>query len=81
MFPARDFMLRLAPELVLCVAGHAAHAGRAFSSPPRGGGVLVTMATVGAGLAFAQYPVLPTRGPAAFSPGLLRVDGFSVFFT
>jgi NADH-quinone oxidoreductase subunit N len=78
MFSMRDDLLRIAPELVLCLTGillmliepFLVHARRA---------VLVSLAGGGAGLALLAtlYPAL--HQGSAFS-GLLRIDRFSVFF-
>ena len=57
MFPPRDDMFRLAPELVLCVAGMLLMLVEPFLTSARRG-VLVTLATLGAGLSLAAiyYP-------------------------
>ena len=77
MFPARDDLLRLAPEFVLCISGMVLMLVEPFLTRGRRG-VLTSLATLGAGLAFGAIYYPATRPGAAFS-GLLQVDGFSVF--
>src|SRR5580704_17557301 len=77
MFPARDDLLRLAPELALCVSGMVLMLVEPFLTRSRRG-VLVTLATAGAAIALAATYYPATRPGSAFS-GLLQVDGFSVF--
>lgn len=77
MFPARDDLLRLAPEFVLCISGMVLMLVEPFLTRGRRG-VLASLATLGAGLAFGAIYYPATRPGAAFS-GLLQVDGFSVF--
>ena len=77
MFPARDDLLRLAPELVLCFSGIVLMLVEPFLTRARRA-VLVTLATLGAGVALAATYYPATRPGPAFS-GLLQVDGFSVF--
>src|SRR5665213_1295828 len=77
MFPARDDLLRLAPELVLCFLGIVLMLVEPFLTRARRA-VLVTLATLGAGVALAATYYPATRPGPAFS-GLLQVDGFSVF--
>jgi NADH-quinone oxidoreductase subunit N len=77
MFPARDDLLRLAPELALCVSGIVLMLVEPFLTRARRS-VLVTLATAGAAIALAATYYPATRPGAAFS-GLLQVDGFSVF--
>ena len=77
MFPSYDDVLRLAPEIVLCVGGILLMLVEPFLSRARRA-VLVFLAALGAGgsLVATIYPA--THPGAAFS-GLLRVDAFSVF--
>jgi NADH-quinone oxidoreductase subunit N len=77
MFPARDDLLRVAPELVLCVSGIVLMLVEPFLTHARRN-VLVILATLGAGAALAATYYPATRPGSAFS-GLLQVDGFSVF--
>ncbi len=77
MFPARDDLLRLAPEFVLCISGMLLMLVEPFVTRARRG-VLASLATLGAGLALGAIYYPATRPGAAFS-GLLQVDGFSVF--
>src|SRR6202166_3140160 len=77
MFPARDDLLRLAPEFVLCFSGMVLMLVEPFLTRGRRS-VLASLATLGAGLAFGAIYYPATRPGAAFS-GLLQVDGFSVF--
>src|SRR3990172_1847030 len=77
MFPGREDLLRLAPELVLCLTGILLMLLEPFLSHARRA-TLVSVAGGGAGLALAAtlFPAL-LPGPA-FS-GLLRLDSFSIF--
>src|SRR3990172_3815890 len=77
MFPGREDVLRVAPELVLCLSGILLMLLEPFLRRARRA-ILVSVAGCGAGLALIAtlYPALHP-GPA-FS-GLLRLDGFSVF--
>src|SRR5579862_2042357 len=77
MFPPRDDVLRLAPEIVLCVAGIVLMLVEPFLRRARRA-VFVSLATLGAAgsLVATIYPA--TRPGSAFS-GLLRIDGASVF--
>ena len=77
MFPARDDLLRLAPEFVLCISGMVLMLVEPFLTRGRRG-VLASLATLGTGLAFGAIYYPATRPGPAFS-GLLQVDGFSVF--
>jgi NADH-quinone oxidoreductase subunit N len=77
MFPARDDLLRLAPEFVLCISGMVLMLVEPFLTRGRRS-VLASLAALGAGLAFGAIYYPATRPGAAFS-GLLQVDGFSVF--
>ena len=77
MFPARDDLLRLAPEFVLCISGIVLMLVEPFLTRGRRS-VLASLAALGAGLAFGAIYYPATRPGAAFS-GLLQVDGFSVF--
>jgi NADH-quinone oxidoreductase subunit N len=78
MFPAREDFLRLLPELVLCATGIVVMVIEPFLTQDRRAR-LVTLSASGAGLALVAtlYPAL--HQGTAFS-GLLRIDGFSVFF-
>ena len=77
MFPARDDLLRLAPEFVLCISGMVLMLVEPFLTRARRS-VLVSLAGLGAGLALGAIYYPATRPGAAFA-GLLQVDGFSVF--
>jgi NADH-quinone oxidoreductase subunit N len=78
MFPMRDDLLRIAPELVLCLTGILLMVIEPFLTQARRA-VLVSLAGIGAGLALLAtlYPAL--HQGVAFS-GLLCIDRFSVFF-
>jgi NADH-quinone oxidoreductase subunit N len=78
MFPPGADFLRLAPELVLCLTGILVMLIEPFLGQGRRT-VLVWLPGGGAGLALLAtlYPAL--HQGSAFS-GLLRIDGFSVFF-
>ena len=77
MFPGREDVLRLAPELVLCLTGIVLMLLEPFLSRARRA-TLVSVAGGGAGLALAAtlYPALHP-GPAF--GGLLQLDSFSTF--
>ncbi len=77
MFPAHDDILRLAPEIVLCVTGMVLMLIEPFLTSARKG-VLATVAALGAALALAATAYPATRQGTAFS-GLLRIDTYSVF--
>src|SRR3984957_10864419 len=77
MFPPRDDLLRLAPELVLCFSGMVLMLIEPFLVRGRRE-VLVTLATIGAAVALLATYYPATRPGSAFS-GLLQVDSFSVF--
>ena len=77
MFPPREDILRVAPELVLCVSGMVLMLVEPFLGQARRG-TLLFLATTGAALALAANVLSATHQGAAFS-GLLDVDSFSVF--
>jgi NADH-quinone oxidoreductase subunit N len=77
MFPPRDDVLRLAPEIVLCVAGIVLMLVEPFLKRARRA-VLLSLATLGAAASLAATIYPATRPGSAFS-GLLRIDGASVF--
>jgi NADH-quinone oxidoreductase subunit N len=77
MFPPRGDLLRLAPELVLCVSGILLMLVEPFLTPARRT-VLPALAALGAALALAAT-ILPATHPGMAFSGLLRVDSFSVF--
>ena len=77
MFPARDDIFRLAPELVLCTTGILLMLIEPFLTQARKA-VLATLATLGAALALAAT-VYPAMRPGMAFSGLLRIDGYSVF--
>ena len=77
MFPAREDLLRVAPELVLCGFGILLMVIEPFLENARRS-VLLFLATLGAALALAAT-VLPATHPGTAFAGLLDVDGFSVF--
>jgi NADH-quinone oxidoreductase subunit N len=77
MFPAREDLLRVAPELVLCISGILLMLLEPFLSRTRRT-TLVSVAGCGAGLALAAT-LYPAFHPGPAFSGLLRLDGFSVF--
>ncbi len=77
MFPAHDDLLRIAPEVVLCVSGVILMLLEPFLTAARRA-VFLTVATLGAAGALAAIFYPATRPGTAFS-GLLLVDRFSVF--
>jgi NADH-quinone oxidoreductase subunit N len=77
MFPARDDLLRVAPEAILCLSGIVLMLVEPFLTRARRP-VLVGLATAGATLALLAIVLPATHLGAAFS-GLLLVDGFAVF--
>ena len=78
MFPVREDLLRLTPELLLCMTGILLMVIEPFLTQGRRV-LLVSLAGGGAGLALLAtvYPAL--HQGEAFS-GLLRIDRFSIFF-
>ncbi len=70
MFPAREDILRLAPELVLCLSGILLMLIEPFLTRARRA-VLVTVAALGAALALICHDLPAMRPGTAFS-GLLR---------
>ena len=72
MFPARDDIFRLAPEIVLCTTGILLMLIEPFLTHSRKG-VLATLAALGAALALAATIYPATRPGLAFS-GLLWID-------
>ena len=77
MFPQREDLLRLAPELVLCASGILLMLVEPFLGRARRG-ILLFLATSGAALALAATLLPATHEGTAFS-GLLNIDGLSVF--
>ncbi len=77
MVPAREDLLRLAPELVLCASGILLMLVEPFLGRARRG-ILLFLATAGAALALAAT-LLPAAHPGTAFSGLLHIDGFSVF--
>jgi NADH-quinone oxidoreductase subunit N len=77
MPPMREDLLRIAPELVLCLTGILVMVIEPFLKRSRR--VLAWMAGGGAGLALAATVFPALHQGAAFS-GLLRIDPFSIFF-
>jgi NADH-quinone oxidoreductase subunit N len=77
MFPLREDILRLAPELVLTITGILLMLVEPFLTRARRA-VLVTLATSGTVLALVAT-IYPATHPASAFSGLLRVDAFSVF--
>jgi NADH:ubiquinone oxidoreductase subunit 5 (subunit L)/multisubunit Na+/H+ antiporter MnhA subunit len=78
MFPAREDLLRVAPELVLCLTGILLMVIEPFLGRARRT-MLVSLAGGGAGLALAAI-LYPALHPGSAFGGLLRLDGFSIFF-
>ncbi len=77
MFAAREDLLRIAPELVLCGFGILLMLIEPFLGKERRG-VLLFLATVGAAGSLVAT-ILPATHPGPAFGGLLNVDGFSVF--
>jgi NADH-quinone oxidoreductase subunit N len=77
MFPPREDLFRLAPELVLCVSGIVLMLVEPFLGRARRG-ILLFLATSGAAMALAAALLPATHQGTAFS-GLLSIDGLSVF--
>jgi NADH-quinone oxidoreductase subunit N len=77
MFPPREDLLRLAPELVLCASGILLMLVEPFLGRERRS-ILLFLATTGATLALAAAIFPATHQGTAFS-GLLSIDGLSVF--
>ena len=78
MFPVREDLLRLAPELVLCLTGILLMVIEPFLSAARRA-ALVSAGRGGAGLALAAT-LFPALYPGPAFSGLLRIDRFSIFF-
>jgi len=77
MLPVRDDLLRIAPEVVLCLTGIILMLIEPFLTSARRA-VFLTISTFGAALALAAIYYPATRLGPAFS-GLLLVDRYSVF--
>src|SRR5207253_4558351 len=77
MFPPRQDVLRLMPEIILSLSGILLMLIEPFLSGARRT-LIVTLAVLGSGLALVSTIYPGTLPGAAFS-GLLRIDGFSVF--
>src|SRR3984885_7509777 len=77
MFPPREDLLRLAPEIVLCGFGILLMLAEPFLGRARRG-TLLFLATTGAALALVATILPATHQGTAFS-GLLSIDGLSVF--
>jgi NADH-quinone oxidoreductase subunit N len=77
MFPPREDVLRLLPELILCAAGIVLMLAEPFVTSMRRG-VFQTLATIGAAAALGAT-IYPARHSGVAFSGLLRIDGFSVF--
>ncbi|HYT08003.1 MAG TPA: hypothetical protein VEL77_10165, partial [Rugosimonospora sp.] len=77
MFPPREDVLRLMPEIILCFSGILLMLVEPFLTRARRT-VLVTLAALGTGLALVST-IYPAMLPGTAFSGLLRIDGFSVF--
>src|SRR5689334_3751324 len=77
MFPAHDDLLRIAPEVILCVSGIVLMFIEPILTRARRA-VFLTIGTLGAALSLAATFYPATRMGPAFS-GLLLIDRFSVF--
>src|SRR6266699_99666 len=77
MFPPREDVLRLMPEIILCFSGILLMLVEPFLTRARRT-VLVTLAALGSGLALVST-IYPAMLPGTAFSGLLRIDGFSVF--
>src|SRR5437899_3625005 len=77
MFPPREDVLRLMPEIILCFSGILLMLVEPFLRRARRN-VLVTLAALGSGLALVST-IYPAILPGTAFSGLLRIDGFSVF--
>src|SRR5260370_14136311 len=77
MFPPREDVLRLMPEIILCLSGILLMLVEPFLMHARRN-VLVTLAALGSALALV-LTIYPATLPGTASSGLLRIDGFTVF--
>ena len=77
MFPPREDVLRLMPEIILCFSGILLMLAEPFLTRARRT-VLVTLAALGTGLALVST-IYPATLPGTAFSGLLRIDGFIVF--
>lgn len=77
MFPPRDDILRLLPEIILCAAGILLMLLEPFLTRARRG-ILVSLAALGSGLALVAT-IYSARLPGTAFSGVLQVDSFSVF--
>jgi len=77
MFPPRQDVLRLMPEIILSLSGILLMLIEPFLSGARRT-LIVTLAALGSGLALVST-IYPATLPGTAFSGLLRIDGFSVF--
>jgi NADH-quinone oxidoreductase subunit N len=77
MFPPREDVLRVMPEIILCLSGILLMLVEPFLMHARRN-VLVTLAALGSALALVST-IYPATLPGTAFSGLLRIDGFSVF--
>ena len=77
MFPPREDVLRLMPEIILSLSGILLMLVEPFLTRARRS-VLVTLAALGSGLALVST-IYPATLPGTAFSGLLRIDGFGVF--
>ncbi len=77
MFPPRQDVLRLLPEIILSVSGILLMLVEPFLTRARRS-VIVTLAAAGSGLALVST-IYPAMLPGTAFSGLLRIDGFSAF--
>src|SRR5580700_5822070 len=77
MFPPREDILRLMPEIILSLSGILLMLIEPLLTRSRRN-VLVSLAALGSGLALVST-IYPAMLPGTAFSGLLRIDGFSVF--
>src|SRR5260370_4888525 len=77
MFPPREDVLRVMPEIIRCLSGILLMLVEPFLMHARRN-VLVTLAALGSALALVST-IYPATLPGTAFSGLLRIDGFSVF--
>src|ERR1700722_8110882 len=77
MFPPREDILRLAPELILALTGILLMLAEPFVTSARRA-VFQTLAILGTAAALVAT-IYPAMHPGFAFSGLLRIDGFSVF--
>jgi NADH-quinone oxidoreductase subunit N len=77
MFPVREDLLRVAPEVVWCLGGTLVMLFDPFWKKGRRGSAILALLGAGLGTLATMYPAFL---PGTAFGGLVRADGFSVFF-